>query len=57
MEETNLPEHRTDRAHLEHEPLNGLMTGSTAGRKERASLVGQIKQYGAGLAQSERRTL
>ena len=54
VEEAQLAEHRTDAAHLEHQPLQRLETPARVGRQELAGLAGQVNQDGAGLEQRQR---
>jgi hypothetical protein len=43
-----LAEHRADAAHLEHQPLQGLVLAAVASRQEAAGLAGEVDQDGAG---------
>ena len=54
VEKSDLPEHRADAAHLEHQPLDGLIA-LCPGADQRAGLVGQIDQDRARLEQRQRR--
>src|ERR1041384_4793257 len=51
VEEPELPEHRTDAAHLEHHPLDGLVTRRRVAWQEAPRLVGEVQQDRAGLEQ------
>ncbi len=54
VEEPDLAEHRTDSAHLKHQPLDGLISAGRIARHELAGLFGEIDQDRAGLEQGQR---
>src|SRR5581483_11545865 len=54
VEEADLAEHRSDAAHLEMHPLDGLPAARRVGRQQLAGLLGEILQDRAGLEQAER---
>ena len=44
----HLAEHRADSGHLGHQPLDGIVFGSSVGRQQLAGFLGQIQQDRAG---------
>jgi hypothetical protein len=54
VEKADLAEHRPDPAHLEMQPLDGLVSPRRIGRQKLAGLVSEILQDRAGLEQRQR---
>ena len=54
VEKADLPEHRPDPAHLEVQPLDGLLSPRRIGWQKLAGLLGEILQDRAGLEQRQR---
>src|SRR5437879_6747800 len=52
-EDVRLPLHRTDAAHLEHDPLDDRRATLAVGRQETPGLLGQVDQDGARLEDRE----
>ncbi len=53
LKKHGLPEHRADRAHLEHEPLHGLVTQPGVCRPELAAPLGEVEQDRSRFGQHE----
>ena len=54
MEEAELAEHRSDAAHLEHQPLEAFVAAGGILRNEAAGLLGQVHQDRTRLEQRQR---
>jgi hypothetical protein len=54
VKETDLAEHRPDAAHLEHQPLDGLVAACRVARHEPSGLLGEVQQDRARLPQRQR---